>query len=52
VKLERMTHEENRELQVLSAAEGYPVALPHYSFKKDLSLRQPPGGSAENRVRI
>jgi len=33
-----MTHEESRELQVLSAAEGHPLALPHYSFTKDPEL--------------
>jgi hypothetical protein len=33
-----MTHEEHRELEILSAAEVYPTVRMHYSFKTDPEL--------------
>jgi hypothetical protein len=33
-----MTHEEHRELEILSAAEAHPKVRTHYNFKTDPEL--------------
>jgi hypothetical protein len=38
-----MTHEEHRELEILSAAEAYPKVKTRYSIKRTLSWRRQRG---------